>query len=144
MCSGFNTIKIHVSALAFWPHIEHSIKYGSIFNCKVTFKGPQNLVRMTSYVQEKVWWIWFLVKDLSGKHHYPPPPPPPPQKKTKTKKNKTYIYILCHSSTLTWHRWLESFVVSDKDLPILHSQYNWWWWWPDDTRSRASAAMILT
>ena len=36
---------------------------------------------------------------------------------------KTYTYILCHSSTLTWHRQLKSF-KSDKSLPILRSQHH--------------------
>ena len=40
---------------------------------------------------------------------------------------KTCIYISCHSSTLTWHRWLKSFLKQDKKVPILHSQYHGCW-----------------
>ena len=36
------------------------------------------------------------------------------------REHKTYIYILCHFSTLMQHRWLKSFLKLDKDLPILH------------------------
>ena len=40
---------------------------------------------------------------------------------------KTYIYILCHFSTLTWHSLLKSFLKEYKDLPILHGQYHECW-----------------
>ena len=48
---------------------------------------------------------------------------------------KTYIYILCHSSTWTWHRHLESFLLKGQDLPISHSQSRGCWW-PGDARSQ--------
>ena len=48
---------------------------------------------------------------------------------------KTYIYILCHSSTWTWHRQLESSLLKDQDLPISHSQSRGCWW-PGDARSQ--------
>ena len=34
---------------------------------------------------------------------------------------KTSIHILYQSSTLTWQRLLESFLLKDQDFPILHS-----------------------
>ena len=36
---------------------------------------------------------------------------------------KTYIYILCHSSTLVWHRYLKFFLMWDQGIYILDSQY---------------------
>ena len=39
----------------------------------------------------------------------------------------TYICILCHFSTLIWHRYLKSFPKQDQDLHILHSQYHGCW-----------------
>ena len=50
-------------------------------------------------------------------------------------EHKTYIYILCHSSTLIWHRWLKPYLKQDKDLPILHSQCHGCWC-PGDARSQ--------
>ena len=48
---------------------------------------------------------------------------------------KTYICILCHPSTLIWHRYLKSFLKYDQDLYILHSQYHGCWC-PGDVRSQ--------
>ena len=45
------------------------------------------------------------------------------------------IYILCHSSTLIWHRYLKSFLKLDKDLHILHNQYHGCWR-PGNARSQ--------
>ena len=48
---------------------------------------------------------------------------------------KTYVYILCHYSTLIWHRYLNSFLKLDKDQHTLHSQYHGFWC-PGDIRSQ--------
>ena len=47
----------------------------------------------------------------------------------------TYIYILCHSSKLIWHRYLKSILKQDQDLHILHSQYHGCWC-PCEVRSQ--------
>ena len=47
----------------------------------------------------------------------------------------TCIYILCHSSTLIWHRYLNFFLNYDKDLHILYSQC-YGCWCPGDVRSQ--------
>ena len=47
----------------------------------------------------------------------------------------TYIYILCHYSTLIKHRYLKSFLKQDEYLHILHSQYHYCWC-PGDLRSQ--------
>ena len=45
------------------------------------------------------------------------------------------VYISVHSSTLTWHRELNSFLKWDKNLSILQSQYHGYWC-PGDARSQ--------
>ena len=49
--------------------------------------------------------------------------------------NTKYIYVLCHSSKLIWHRKLKYFLKKDKDLLILHGQY-YGSWCPGDARSQ--------
>ena len=53
---------------------------------------------------------------------------------------KTFIHILCYSPTLTWHRWLESFLKKAKNLP-LHSQYHEYWC-PGDARRQGISNRI--
>ena len=49
---------------------------------------------------------------------------------------KTYIYVLCNSSSLTWHRWL--------NLPVIRSKHHGCWC-PGDTRSQGiNNHMIFT
>ena len=50
-------------------------------------------------------------------------------------RGNIYIYILCHSSTLIWHRYLKSFLKLEKDLHIPYSQYHGCWC-PGDVRSQ--------
>ena len=50
-------------------------------------------------------------------------------------KLETCIYNFYRSSSLTLHRCLKSFLMQDKHLLILHSQYHGCWW-PGDTRSQ--------
>ena len=51
----------------------------------------------------------------------------------------TYIYILCHSSTLIWHRYLKSLLKQEKDLDILYNQYHGCWC-PGDVRSQSNSS----
>ena len=43
-------------------------------------------------------------------------------------KHKINLYIFNHFSTLRWQRYLKFYLMEDKDLFILHSQYQGCWW----------------
>ena len=43
-------------------------------------------------------------------------------------KHKINLYIFNYFSTLRWQRYLKFYLMEDKDLFILHSQYQGCWW----------------
>ena len=52
-----------------------------------------------------------------------------------TTEKQTYINNFDQYSIMAWHMLSESFLVEDKDLPILHSQFHGCWG-PGDERSQ--------
>ena len=50
-------------------------------------------------------------------------------------ETESHICVLYHFPTFWWHMLLKSFLMEDRDLPILHSQYHGCWW-PGDARSQ--------